>query len=379
MEEEINSNLRKVRDLSYGENPHQRAGLYSQEGRHLELELIITRDQNNSPSDLVLPNIAKDKPRNKVFCYKKGRGELSANNVEDITDALSFLRFFSRPSVAVMKHVMPCGFATQNKDESLSEVYRKAREADRRSSYGGVVVSNSFIDLETAKTISESFVDCVAAPEFDESAINVFERKENLRCVKFSNLENKNHYVKSLFGDLILVQEKYFTKIKSYGDFIVNPFVEIGGSMHRVERTPTERELEDLLSAWYVASGVRSNGVVILKDGVSIGIGYSTERVGAVEIAIARAYQKGFARRGKEYNLFECLAKLDELPVNPLEGAVLASDGFFPKADSIELIGEHGIKAIVQPGGSKKDYEIIDAANKLGIAMVFTGERCFRH
>jgi len=361
----LNLGLIKESELRYGENPNQPAAVYQ-------------FDENFLP---VITNIRM---------AKSGKGGLSATNYMDVTRALDILKFFDEPSVAVMKHLIPSGFSTQYQNESLADIYRKARDTDARSAFGSIVVSNMPIDKATAEAIMESYVEGVAAPEFEEGAMQILEQKKDIRAILYSNLNKLPKFVgediKGLYDMKVLptgrliVQKPYLTSIKSSKDLILDPLVKKDGKDYVVERDPTENELKDMMTAWYINFGVRSNGIVFVKNGTTLAVGSGQqERVGAVEQAIVKAYQKEMDRRGIKYNPLQGIVQVMGESVNPLEGAVISSDAFFPFRDSIDLIASVGVKAIIQPGGSVKDYEIIEAVNEHKMAMALTLERCFGH
>ncbi|MBN2052345.1 IMP cyclohydrolase [Candidatus Woesearchaeota archaeon] len=371
--------LEKEYELRYGENPNQSAGAYKIKGTSI-------------------PELTN------IRLLKSGKGGLSATNLMDVTRALDILKFFKSPAVAVMKHVVPSGFATQFNNNNLEKIYQNARDADARSAFGSIVVMNQPLDKATANAINQTYVEGVAAPDYEEGAVEILQAKKDLRLILFSNLEKIPKYagddVEGLYDIKILptgraiVQKPYLSSIKGPESLILDPLVrkkdEKTGieTAYVVEKDPAPRELEDLLTSWYVNIGVRSNGIVIVKDGVTLAIGSGQqERVGAVEQAITKSYQKALDRKKMLGNAnvlwtpgsmsWDDMRK--ELESNPLEGAVLSSDAFFPFRDSIDLIAGVGIKAIIQPGGSVKDYEVIQAVNEHKIAMAYTLERCFGH
>ncbi len=352
--------LEKEEDLRYGENPNQPGALYSHPSSPLSFRLV-----------------------------KSGKAGMSATNVMDVTRALEILKLFDEKAVAVMKHAVPSGFAVGR--ESLAATYAAARDADARSAFGSVVVLNRPVDGETARELAAGFVEAVAAPGFAEEAVALLGGKRNLRLVAYEGLERLPRFagdetggivdIRSVPGGKAIVQEPYLTRIRSTADLLLRPSVTgKEGKERKVARAPDERETRDLLTAWHVSLGVRSNAVVIVKEGVTLAIGSGQqERVGAVEQAILKAYQKALDRAGIGYDPLRVMERVAELAENPLAGAVVASDGFFPFKDSIELLAADGIAAVVQPGGSVKDEEVIEAVNEHGMAMAFTGERCFGH
>ncbi|MFQ6052807.1 MAG: IMP cyclohydrolase [Candidatus Bathyarchaeia archaeon] len=323
----------KTLSLRYGENPHQPAALYSPRRGPLTVGALKL--------------------------LKTGKGGLSQTNVEDVNNALNIVRYFDDAACAVMKHLNPSGVAAaRGADDSLREIYARARDCDGLAAFGSVVGFNTEVDGETAEEILTTYVEVVAAPAFDEEALAVFGRKRNLRIVQVGNLGAMSRFVgeeprpytisMQMDGSLVL-STPLLTAIRGPGDL---RFV--------TERKATPRELADLVFSWYVCMNVRSNGVVVSRDRATLGVGTGQQdRVTAVKLALEKAVARGHG---------------DEL-----EGAVLASDGFFPFPDSVELMGEHGISACVQPGGSIRDESVIKACDERGIAMAFTDERCFRH
>ncbi len=330
---EVETVYRKKMSLRYGENPHQPAAYYAPTEGHLtvgDLEIV-----------------------------KTGKGGLSMTNVEDVNNSLRIVSYFKEPAVAVMKHVNPSGVAARNTpDEPLAETYAKARDCDALAAFGSVVGFNTVVDVATAEEIMNSYVEGVVAPGYEEGCMEHFNKKKNIRIMKASGLDKISKYVGDPMEPLdisvqmdgsIVLQAPMLTNIRGPEDL---RFV--------TEREATAQEVKALLFSWYVDMNVRSNGVVLSKNNATIGVGTGQQdRVTAVKLAIEKAQMRGH---------------IDEIP-----GSVLASDGFFPFRDSIDLLAEHGITACVQPGGSVKDKEVIAACNEAGIAMAFTDERCFRH
>ena len=306
----------KVQDLRYGENPHQNAAFYK--------EVFDTKGTLSEAIQL------------------HGK-ELSYNNINDVNGAIALLKEFeNKPTVVAVKHSSPCGVGT---GFDIYHAYTKAYDCDPVSIFGGIVAANKKIDLKTAERMNEIFLEIVIAPDFDEDALECLKTKKNLRVMKLADiklpaLEGQRDMKKTLGG--LLIQD-IDTKLTE-------------GELKSVtERIPTKKEIEELLFAWKVCKHAKSNGIVISKDGMTLGLGQGqVSRVWATENAIR---QSNF----------------------PTKGAVLASDAFFPFADSIKAAAEAGISAIIQPGGSMRDQEVIDEANKYGIAMVFTGMRHFKH
>lgn len=369
--EEITIILSKESDLRYGENPNQPSAAYRFKGLSLA-ELTNIR------------------------LAKSGKGGLSATNFMDVTRALNILKYFDAPSVAVMKHLVPSGFATQWGGNSLEEIYVKARDTDARSAFGSVVVMNRPLDKPTAEAIMSTYVEGVAATEYEEGTLDILGRKKDIRAILFSNLDKMPRFVgddieglydlKVLPTGRIIVQKPYLSSIRGPKDLVLDPLVRKKDKeteeeiTYVVERDPTDQEIKSLLIAWYVNTGVRSNGIVFVKNGVTVAVGSGQqERVGAIEHAIIKAYQKSMDKAGIEYDPIEGGAEREKLSKNPLEGAVISSDAFFPFRDSIDIVAKHGVTGVIQPGGSIRDSEVIQAVNEHRMSMVFTLERCFAH
>lgn len=239
---------------------------------------------------------------------------------------------------------MPCGVATDN---NLSNAWEKAFATDTMSPFGGIVVVNKELDLETAKAIDEIFTEIIIAPSFTNDTLKLLQEKKNRRLIRLKkpiNVEGSRQF-KSIFGGG-LSQEADITQI-NFDDFETVS-----------NRKPTNKEIRDLLFSWKVVKHVKSNAIVYARDGQTIGIGTGqTSRVESSEIAIAKARQEGLS----------------------LKDTAIASDAFFPFADGVEAAAEAGATCVIQPGGSIRDEEVIEAANKHDMAMVFTGKRHFRH
>jgi phosphoribosylaminoimidazolecarboxamide formyltransferase/IMP cyclohydrolase len=305
----------KMQDLRYGENPHQAAGLYSQIGQ---------------------------KQADYEILWGK---ELSYNNIIDMTAAVNIVsEFFDVPSVAIVKHTAPCGVAL---GKNIFDAYTKAFDCDPMSAFGGIIAFSQQVDEKTAKHISSVFVEVVIAPDYDEEALEILQTKKNLRIVKLNtSLED---YKK------IMTEE---VKITPFGALIQNiDQKELDKETFNVatKKKPTAEQIEDAIFAWKVAKHAKSNAIVVAKDFKTIAIGQGqTSRICSTEWALN----------------FACDESKD---------AVLASDGFFPAIDNIQTAAQGRIAVIIQPGGSIKDKEVIEAANKYEIAMITTGIRHFRH
>jgi phosphoribosylaminoimidazolecarboxamide formyltransferase/IMP cyclohydrolase len=316
--EEMTIALKKGASLRYGENPHQQAAFY--------IEQNVKHPQNSLAS-----------------LKQLGGPEISFNNLLDLDAALNVLSGFTAPTIAIMKHNNSCGLASH---DSLVEAYLRALTGDPVAAFGGVVASNRTIDLATAKEMDKTHYDAIVAPEYEKQALELLRRKESLRLVEIPIADSYQLTAISDFrhvnGGFLVQTSDFFTESELQPRTVTN-------------RQPTQAELEDLLFAWKAAKNVKSNAIVIAKDKTLLGMGAGQpSRVVSVELALKRAGDRA-------------------------KGSVLASDAFFPFADGPELAIKGGVTAIIQPGGSVKDQEVIDVANRYNVAMVFTGVRHFRH
>jgi len=316
--ERLNLSWQCAGELRYGENPHQQAALYT--------------DSTAGPGQVVTARQRQGKP-------------LSFNNLMDADTALQCAKAFTDPACVIVKHANPCGVATAADTKSA---YIAAFDADQSSAFGGVIAFNRPIDADTATAILErQFVEVVVAPTIVVDALPVFAAKSNLRVLEagIATQQTPQWDLKSLEGG-ILLQQRDSSMLDPTDLKIVST------------RAPTDAELKDMLFAWTVVRFVKSNAIVYAAGGRSIGIGAGQmSRVMSARIATMKAEEAGFV----------------------LAGAAMASDAFFPFTDSVEVAAKSGISAIIQPGGSMRDEEIIAAANELGVAMAFTGQRHFRH
>jgi phosphoribosylaminoimidazolecarboxamide formyltransferase / IMP cyclohydrolase len=324
--EDLTLPLRRIQKLRYGENPHQQAAFY---GWH----------EPSSPT--ARPSLAKAE----VLHGK----ELSYNNLLDLDAALASVQSFSAPTVAIVKHTNPCGLAC---DDRLVEAYNKAHAGDPISAYGGIIGCNRPIDAETAREINHLFYEAIIAPEFMPEALEILSQKKNIRllathCPVESGGLNGTHSgnqleVRSVSGGLLLQTSDTWG-----GQEITYRVV--------TEREPTLEEVTDLMFAWKVVKHVKSNAIVLAHKLAVLGVGAGQmNRLTSIQLALEKAGERA-------------------------RGSVLASDAFFPFADDVEAAAKGGITAIIQPGGSIRDEESIRAANHYAIAMIFTGQRHFRH
>jgi phosphoribosylaminoimidazolecarboxamide formyltransferase / IMP cyclohydrolase len=340
----------KVEDLRYGTNPHQAAAYYRPKG-------------------------VTGLPFADMEILKTGKSGLSETNLSDIHHGISIVKYFVSPACSVMKHLNPSGAAVAQAGETQFDAYVHARDADARAAFGGTVCFNTPLDVATAEEIMKSVVEVVAAPGFEDGALGVlndydrFKMNREIRAIMVPAIGSLPKFVgdaaapsiKVLGDGSLIVSEPLLSKIKTKADLIPATTEHAKQGKFEIARVPTAQEYDDLLFSWYVNLNVRSNGVVIAKDGVTLAVGTGEQdRVGAVDQAIEKAKKKFTGGQ-------------------TLAGSVISSDGFFPQRDSIDACAAAGITAIVQPGGSVKDWEVIKAANEHGIAMVFTDERIFSH
>jgi len=265
--------------------------------------------------------------------------ELSYNNLVDLDAAWQLIQEFSGPAAAIIKHTNPCGCAEQ---ETLAEAYQKALEADPISAFGGVLAFNRELDADTASEVAKLFVEAIAAPAFSSEALAILTAKKNLRLVQVKAVDKPELVVKSITGGWLA--QTADTASVSQAQLQV-----------KTRRAPTADEMTALLFGWKICKHVKSNAIVYARAGQSISVGAGQmSRVDSVKVGAMKA-------------------------VLPLAGTVLASDAFFPFADGVEEAAQHGITAVIQPGGSVRDEEVIAAADRLNLAMVFTAIRHFRH
>jgi len=369
------------RGLRYGENPDQGAALYKPVGGNLALGGALVIEPGES-----LVSAAE------LLQFGKHPGKI---NLTDVDSALGILRYLSdRPACAVIKHNNPSGLA---RAATIREAYTKAYLADRVAGCGGAVVVNRPMDGETAAEITKSYCEVVAAPDFEEGAMGILAAKKNLRIVKVPAMARLEAWAvrpvldfKSLLDGSFIVQTSFISRVLSREDFLPATAVK-DGVEYSVAREPTEGEWEDMLFGWLVETGVTSNSVIYVKDGVTVGVGTGEQdRVGVAEIARDKAYRKLedrllWEKTGLGWNESRDerakSAARDEAAAlkGGLAGSVMVSDAFFPFRDGIEVGLREGVSAVVQPGGAMRDHEGIQACNEYRAAMKFTGQRCFKH
>jgi phosphoribosylaminoimidazolecarboxamide formyltransferase/IMP cyclohydrolase len=341
----------KVDDLRYGTNPHQPAAYYREVG--------VT----GAISDMEI--------------LKNGKSGLSQTNLEDISGALNIVKFCDVAACAVMKHVNPSGAAMARPGEDLKTVYMKARDADSRAAFGSVVAFNVEVDVETAKEIMSTFVECVVAPSFAPGVLEIFNDAEtyklnrHVRIIKCGDINSLPKYtgtvsardntIKVLADGSMIIAAPLTTSLHGIEDLVPaeGENTRCGHQVSEIEAS--EQRKRDILFAWYVNLSVRSNGVVIVKDGQTLAVGTGEQdRVGAIEQAVEKFRQK-----------YTGDATLDD--------AVMSSDGFFPFEDGLLVAAKAGIKAVISPAGSLRDADVIKCANENKVALYHAPERVFSH
>lgn len=310
---ELQITLPKAQDLRYGENPHQQAAVYGNQEAFID-------------------------------CFH-GK-QLSYNNFLDVDGALQLMADFEQdePTCAIFKHTVPCGVAT---GQSLLSAYKKAFATDTLSPFGGIIIVNRTLDVDTAREIDKIFTEIIIAPDFSDEALNVLQQKKNRRLVRYKTLtDNKQPFAyRSIFGGALY-------QYKDEGIINTGSFTVV------TDRKPTLDESKNMLFAWKIVKHTKSNAIVYTKGRQTLGIGTGqTSRVESSQIAIAKAKEEGLN----------------------LEASAVASDAFFPFADGIEAAAKAGATCVIQPGGSIRDEEVIAKANEYNVAMIFTGQRHFRH
>lgn len=317
--EKLTLTYEKVKDMRYGENPHQKAALYKEIGK-CEGSLTTAKQLNGK--------------------------ELSFNNINDTNGALELLKEFEEPTVVACKHGNPCGVGSSS---DIYEAWKKAFEADKTSIFGGIVVVNREVNVKMAQEMKEIFLEVIVAPSYEPQALEILKTKKNVRVLELPSISTKQkesaYDIKKINGGVI---------VQTIDSKLLDEYEVV------TEKEPTKEQMEDLLFTWKIVKYVKSNGIAIGKNKQSIGIGPGqVNRIWATKQAVEHGeelIEKGITK-----------------------GAVLASDAFFPFSDCVEEAHKAGITAIIQPGGSIRDQESIDKCNEYGITMVFTKMRHFRH
>ncbi len=310
--------MKKLYDLRYGENPHQKAALYAEQS-------------------------IKPKPAGMTSVKLISGPELSFNNFLDLQSAWNAACDFSEPTVAIVKHTNTCGLCSNS---DLIEAYKRALAGDPVSAFGGIVACNRPIDLALATEIGKTHYDCIIAPSYDDKALDIFKNKKNLRLLSLpvQSYQGKtgNIDLRPISGGFLVQEQDYYTK-EEFEPKVVS------------KRKPNKSETRDMLFAWKAVKHIKSNGIVLAKDNTLLGMGTGQpNRVVSVELSL-------------------------RLAGDAAKGSVMASDAMIPFPDTVEVGAKGGVTAVIQTGGSIRDKEVIETANKYNIAMVFTGIRHFRH
>ncbi len=374
--------------LRYGENPGQEAALYKLVNGNLALGDVTALGPGHT--------LASDP---ELLQSGKHPGK---TNLTDADNALNILRYLDdTPCAVIVKHNNPCGVA---KAASLTEAYVRANKADRLAAFGGCIALNREVDLETARLVAENYAEVVVAPEFAPGVMELFATKKNLRVMRINNMARLTEFVarrvvdfKSLIDGGLVAQWSFVPEARKATQLMPAECTTKDGTVHRTQRLPTPQEYEDLIFGWLVEAGVTSNSVLYVKDGATVGIGTGEQdRVGVAEIARDKAYRKladwiAWEKYATAYNELSLkfgdeglkrMAEIDEevkARHGGLTGCSMVSDAFFPFRDGAEVGIREGITAIVQPGGAIRDWDVIDCCNEANVAMVFTGQRSFRH
>jgi phosphoribosylaminoimidazolecarboxamide formyltransferase/IMP cyclohydrolase len=378
--------------LRYGENPGQEAALYELVGGNLTLGACRFIDAGKGLVSAI----------DEADMLQEGKhpGKI---NLTDLDNGLNILKYLmDKPAAVILKHNNPCGAAL---GAGLTEAYHRANRADRIAAFGGCLVLNRPVDKATAQLISENYLEVVAAPDFEEGSLAILKKRPNLRIIQVSRIDRLRDYIDMRFVDFkplidggLIVQQSPLNKIRNGGDFKLAETT-YQGKTYKISREPTEQEMADLLFGWFVEQGVTSNSVLYVKDECTVGIGTGEQdRVGVAEIAVYKAYLKYadalcFDRHKVSYKDLELAIEKGERPREQKEeidtltcearaglaGAAMVSDAFFPFRDGVDVGIRQGIKSIVQPGGSIRDWEAIEACNEAGVTMVLTGQRAFKH
>ena len=382
------------RGLRYGENPDQEAALYEL----VNGNLVLGDCKYVEPGNGLVSAITEED----MIQAGKHPGKI---NLTDVDNSLNILKFLMEaPACVIVKHNNPCGVAM---GDSLESAFIRAFRADRVAAFGGCVALNRPVDKATAAAINDQYFEVVAAPDFEEGSVDILKQRKNLRIIKIARIHRLQEYwnrrfvdFKSLMDGGIIIQQSPVNRIRTKED-LKPAECEYNGKSYKIKRLPDEREYKDIIFGWAVEQGITSNSVIYVKNGVTVGIGTGEQdRVGVAEIAVYKAYTKYadivcFDRHGISYKELELKVEKGEMDKalkedideavkadrGGLPGSVMVSDAFFPFRDGVDVGIRQGVTAIVHPGGSLRDWESILACNEADppVAMVFTGQRAFKH
>ncbi len=382
------------RGVRYGENPDQEAALYELIGGNLTLgDCKFIEPGNGLVSAIKVEDMLQ---------VGKHPGKI---NLTDVDNGLNIIKYMvDKPAAVILKHNNPCGAAIGS---SLADAYNKANRADRIAAFGGAVIVSKSVDKATAELMAENYLEVVCAPDFEDGSLEILAQRKNLRVIRMDGINRLADFEKFRFVDFkslidggLIVQQSAVNSIRSIDD--LKPAVTTWqGKEYKCERQPTQREIDDMIFGWAVEHGVTSNSVIYVKDGCTTGIGTGEQdRVGVAEIAVHKAYIKYadiicFDKFGIPYADMALeieqgkrdKADKDEIDAKVkadkagLPGSVMISDAFFPFRDGADVGIREGVSAILQAGGSMRDYASIEACNEADpqVAMMFTGQRSFKH
>ncbi len=379
--------------LRYGENPDQPAALYELAAGSLGVGGVAYRGAGQG--------LVSALTEEHMIQAGKHPGK---TNLTDVDNAVNILQYLTdRPAALIMKHNNPCGAAWSG--AGVADALSRAFWCDRIAAFGGAVIVNRPLDTAAASLIDGAYFEVVAAPDYEPGVLDLLKKRRNLRILQIPGLASLEKLAASPFLDIksladggLVLQQSFLNRIRSAADFLPASTTARDGTTV-IARKPSPAEADDLLFAWAVEAGVSSNSVIFVRDGATVAIGTGEQdRVGCVELAVHKAYTKYadmlvFKKTGMSlYELTmkagtdaaaaaaleECRAETEKAR-GGLAGSRMVSDGFFPFRDGVDAAMAHGIAAIAQPGGSLRDFEVIAAANERNVAMVFTGQRSFRH
>ncbi len=380
--------------LRYGENPGQEAALYQLVGGNLSLGDVKLIDPNRGLVSAI----------SEADMLQAGKHP-GKTNLTDVDNALHILRYLTdTPAAAIMKHNNPSGAAL---GRDIAEAYHRAFMADLIAAFGGAAVLNRPVSKTCAELMGELYLEVVAAPDYEEGALDILKKRKDLRILRIGRMDRLASYrderfldIKSLMDGGMILQTSSSNRIKSAAD-LLPARCEHQGRLYEPARQPTPRELDDVVFGWAVEQGVTSNSVIYVKDGCTVGIGTGEQdRVGVARIAVHKAYAKyanrlAWQRHHLKYDelVRACQAgqrgqaELDSIDAQTqadragLPGSVMISDAFFPFRDGVDVGLKEGVACIAHPGGSLRDWESIEACNQTNppTAMVFTGQRAFKH
>jgi phosphoribosylaminoimidazolecarboxamide formyltransferase/IMP cyclohydrolase len=382
------------RGLRYGENPDQEAALYEL----VNGNLVLGDCKFIEPGKGLVSGIKAED----MLQVGKHPGKI---NLTDVDNGLNIIKYLmNKPAAVILKHNNPCGAAL---GASLADAYNRANRADRIAAFGGAVIVNQALDKETAELMSRNYLEVVCAPEFEDGSLEILAKAKNLRVIRMDGIARLAEFeqyrfvdFKSLIDGGIIVQQSAVNSIRSAAD--LKPAAATWkGKEYRCERQPAQQELDDMIFGWAVEHGVTSNSVIYVKNGCTVGIGTGEQdRVGVAEIAVSKAYIKYadincFDRFGIPYAdlaLEVAQGKRDAADKEEIDaqvkadkaglpGSVMISDAFFPFRDAADVGIREKVGAILQAGGSMRDYASIEACNEADpqVAMMFTGQRSFKH